>query len=94
MVSLALDQPKPKGKAGTWDGERTRNQVLNRMLKELGIYWRQTQRVANSVFFKCLKHYCLEEEKALFCLAPEVRIRADRKRLQGPRLLINIKRTF
>lgn len=92
MVSLALDQPKPKGKAGTWEGERTRNQVLNRMLKELGIYWRQKQRMDDSIFFKCLKHYCLEEEKALFCLAPEVR--ADRERLQGSRLLINIKRTF
>lgn len=54
---MALDQPKQhEGRAGIWDGERTRNQVLKGMLKKLHVYWRQKrQRVDDSISFKCLK---------------------------------------
>lgn len=41
----------------------------------------KTQSIDDRVSSTCLKHHCLEEEGALFCLAPEDRIRTDRKRL-------------
>lgn len=43
-VFLALDQPKPKGRVSTWDGEKTRNQVLRGMLKALDFHCKQNSK--------------------------------------------------